>query len=70
MSKDKFSISTLFNVEFPATEKRKHHYLEKVNKVEEEHNEGSNQIYYSLRLSYFHFANVIIQSYFNFFNSG
>jgi hypothetical protein len=45
MSKDKFTISALLEVEFFATEKRKHHYLEKVYKVEEEHDEGSDEIY-------------------------
>lgn len=42
MSKNKFSISTLFKVELPATEKREHHYLEEVNKEEKEHNDCSN----------------------------
>lgn len=52
MCKDKFSISTLFEVELFATEKRKHHYLEKVYKVKEEHDERSYEIYYPIWLVY------------------
>ena len=60
MSKDKFTISTLFEVELFTTEKGKHHYLEKEDKIEKEHNESSHEIYYSLWLIYFHTSIVIL----------